>query len=471
MGKRQLNDEKNDRKMRVLTFSMGSLFRIVIIGMILGVGFVGFRFFMKNRVRAERKGRPERGLYVQVKPVELSKHTVMVQAMGTVLPSRELALSPEVGGRIKLVSPDLEPGARLTAGTVVAEIDRSDLELTLKRSQAELERVKASLTLELGKQEVARREFEMLDENVSLEEKRLMLRQPQLEQARAAVDTATANVEQAELNLKRTQIRVPFDCTVVSENVETGSEVTPNSVIARLVGTETYWIDASVPMDYLHWINVPEANARDGSQVEVYHEPSWGENVFRKGRVIRLRPRVETNGRMAKVLVSVTDPLEIEAEVGKSHPLVLDTYVRVEIKGERIRDVVALKREWVHDGDQVWLMDEAGKLQFRSVEIAWRTRDQLFVDARLQEGEKIVITDIAAPVEGMALTIQLPEKKGETGQGSDMDGGAERVPEQLKDKSNDNAESGTREMKREKGDKREGSSGAGKGRQQKGVHQ
>jgi multidrug resistance efflux pump len=47
-------------------------------------------------------------------------------------------------------------------------------------------------------------------------------------------------LEQARLNLQRTQITAPFDAAIISRNVNEGSQVNAGDLLARLVGTDEY---------------------------------------------------------------------------------------------------------------------------------------------------------------------------------------------------------------------------------------
>jgi hypothetical protein len=61
-------------------------------------------------------------------------------------------------------------------------------------------------------------------------------------------------------------------------------------------------------------------------------------------------------------------------------------------------------------------MDEEGKLEIRLVQVIFNDVDQVYVSEGLAEGEKLVVTDIAAPVEGMALRIAPAEGQSPAGQ-------------------------------------------------------
>ena len=221
--------------------------------------------------------------------------------------------------------------------------------------------------------------------------------------AEAQVSAAEAALQRAKLNLKRTSVSVPFNALVESRDVEVGAEVTPNSVLGRLVGTDAYWIEVSVPVNQLHWIRIPVRAGEPGSPVRVCTEVADGPSACRSGEVLRKASALEEQGRMARLLVSVPDPLRIEEAQADMPELILGSYVRVEIEGAQEMRVAVLDRALLQDGNRVWIAGEGDKLESRQVEIAFRTPQSVYVVGGLREGERLITTSLTGAVEGMPL--------------------------------------------------------------------
>ncbi len=175
-----------------------------------------------------------------------------------------------------------------------------------------------------------------------------------------------------------------------------------NSPLFTLVGADCFWIEALVPVAQLAWLTIPEKEGRRGSPVRV-HDPAWGEGVFRKGRVLRVAAELEEQGRLARLLVAVEDPLGLAGGKGAQARLFVGSYVRLEIEGKPLASVAPVERALLRDGDQVWLLNGSGELEIRPVEVAFRGRERVLVSRGLEAGELLVMTDLAAPVPGMKL--------------------------------------------------------------------
>jgi multidrug efflux pump subunit AcrA (membrane-fusion protein) len=263
------------------------------------------------------------------------------------------------------------------------------------------------MKLEMGNQKIARQEYELLSQEVEGEERELVLRQPHLASAEAALQAAEASVTRAQLDLTRCQITAPFNAVIEDKHVDLGARVSQNASLLTLAGTDVYWIDLKVPVADLRWIKIPRGNQQDGSRVRVYDRDAWGEQVWREGRVIRLLAGLETQGRMARLLIAVTDPLSLDQNRGQP-VMLLGSYVRVEIEGIDLAGGIPLRRELLRDGDQVWVLQEDGSLDIRPVDILFRGRTQVYIQSGLESGEQVVVTDIAAPVAGMPLRLEAP---------------------------------------------------------------
>lgn len=367
----------------------------------------------------ERSARPARARLVEVVPAKLSTQTTQVVAMGTIVATREVVIQPQVTGRIVEVSPGFVPGGRFSPGEVMLRIDPSDYELAVTQRQAELAQVRAELHIEEGNQSVALLEYELLGETVLEEDRDLVLRKPQLDSVRARIASAEAALARARLDLDRTVVRAPFHALIRERGAELGMRVDPGTLLATLVDTEAYWVEAVVPVGQLTWIDVPDAVGEPGSPAKVVDASAFGPGGFREGRVVRLLGDVERDGRMARLLIRVEDPLALRTENAGAPRLLLDSYVSVRIQGRRLEKVVAIDRGLLRDGDRVWVMGAEGGLEIREVSVAFRGENRVLVAAGLADGDSLVTSELSSPVSGMPLrTAESAQAEGDAGTGT-----------------------------------------------------
>ena len=366
-------------------------------------------WLLESGPKAKPRAKVRNALMVDVRPIEFSRQTITVSVMGTVIPKREVVLKPQVSGTVIRLSDNLLPGGRFAKDAHILSIDPSDYRLVVRQLASEVARVEADRKIELGRQRVARKEYELLGETVSAEEKALMLREPQLENIQAILGGTSARLEQAQLDLERTVIKAPFNAVVMSREINLGASVSPSTPLVTLIDSDTYWIEASIPASQLKWISTGQQAKTAGSPVRIYDTTAWGSSSYRAGQVIGLAAMVEENGRMARLLIEVPDPLALQSASGERSQLLLGSYVRVEIQGKAMPHAAAVERDLVRDGNRLWIMDAQGKLDIRPVEIAFRGQDHVLVTGGVSDGERLITTNLPSPVQGMTLQLKGTE--------------------------------------------------------------
>jgi multidrug efflux pump subunit AcrA (membrane-fusion protein) len=261
-----------------------------------------------------------------------------------------------------------------------------------------LQQAEASLEIEKGRQSLAKQELALLGEAISATNRALVLRVPQFDSIQAQVSAAEAAVQRARLDLERSRIVAPFDAQILSRSVDVGSQVALGDELGRLVGIEEYWIMATVPVRSLRWVQFPELDG-EGSAVALRNPDAWGPERERPARVTRMIGTLDQQTRLARVLITVSDPLGRNSD---APPLILDTLIEAQIEGRPIDDVVRLSREYVRERDTVWVMKE-GKLEIRETDIVFRDAEYAYIREGLESGEEVVTSTLATVADGVGL--------------------------------------------------------------------
>jgi len=380
---------------------------IVCLAIVL-VGAVAIGIVFSTEPVAERVGASKRTpMLVDVIEVTREDHRPRIVAMGTVEAAEDVILRPRVSGQVVEHAPTFSPGGYVAAGEMLVRIDPSDYETILQQRRADLSQAIADLELEMGRQNIARLDFEVLDEELQGDSRALVLREPQLLAARARVDAARAAVRQAELDLDRTTVTAPFNAHILSREVNTGSQVSSGEALGRLVGLDTYWVTATVSRQALRWLEIPPSPKVASTVVQIRDRAAWPEDSRREGRLQSRIGSLEEGTRLARVLVTVDDPLARQDST--LPPLTLGAFVEAVIPAREIRDVVRLPRELVRTGNTVWVM-QADTLQIRDAEIVFQDDAHAYVTEGLESGDLVVTTNLATVVSGAPLRLEGEER-------------------------------------------------------------
>lgn len=337
---------------------------------------------------------------VVVQPVTKTTEPLIVEAKGRVIPALEISVQPQLTGKVENVNPQLVPGGLVATGDVLFTIETVDYQLAEEQARTRVAEAEAALALEQGRQRVAQREYALFEEDLpAQQDPALALREPQLKAASAAVAAARAQLRQARVSLARTRVTAPFNAIVRSESIDAGQIVSPQTRAAQLAGTDRFWVQAAVAVGDLPYIDVAGAD-HPGSQATLSYDTGRGA-IERNGEVVRLLSDLDAAGQMARVLIAVEDPLGL----GNGQPrLLLESYVNARIQANREIEAVRLPRQYLHNGNEVYLYDD-GVLEIRQVEIAWRRPDTVLIGDGLDDGDLVVTSTLSTPVAGMKLRI------------------------------------------------------------------
>ena len=372
---------------------------------LLGAGIIAI-IFSTEPTATRSSASKDTAMLVEVIKAEKGDFRPVIEVMGTVVPTRDIILRPRVNGRIIERSEDFTPGGEVEEGQVLLRIDPKDYRNSLEQRKSELRQAKADLKIERGKQEVAKSDYRSLDKNLPPEKRALMLRKPQMNSTLARVNSARAAVDQARLELSRTRVEAPFDAHILSRDVNLGSQVSAGENLARLVGVDTYWVEATVPVSKLKHISFSREEGEKGAKTKIRDRAAWQKGEYRMGRLYKFVGTLEERTRMARVLISVDDPLALESP--DKPVMIIGAYVQARIRAGEIQDVVRLSRDYVRKKDTVWVMHK-GELDIRYVDIAFRDQGNAYIQSGLEDGEKVVTTKLSTVVNGTKLGLKGPD--------------------------------------------------------------
>lgn len=376
---------------------------------VIVAGIAGAVYITKSTPKARKRPPTRMTPLVQVVAVAPGDYAVTVSAMGTVIPAREIILEARVAGEIVAMHPNFTVGGFLEKDSEVLRIDPQDYQLALTLAQARVKDAESKLKLLEAEAASAKEEWRQLyrDRNqVDNEPPPLVFKQPQLSAAKAKLTAENADVRKAQLDLSRTRIRAPFNAIVRTKHVDIGSQVSGQERLAELVGTDEYWIQASIPVDRLDWMMIPRQPGDPGANVRILHRNGYEIT----GAVIRLLGDLGSEGRMARILVEVKDPLNFKKDIKDQPALLIGEYVRIEIQGRELQNVFRIPRTALRDDSMIWVVNKDSNLDIRRVGTLWRDTKTVLLGEGLEPGDQLIVSDLPAPINGMPVQVEKEDR-------------------------------------------------------------
>ena len=377
-----------------------STFAVAIIG-------IAFAIMLAKSAKKPESQIPQPKLpAVEVQIAEATRHTYRIQSQGTALPRTSIRLVSEVSGKVVSVAESFDVGQIFAKGDVLLKIDARDYELALAQARSQVAQAQLRLQIEVKEADVVRREWQLLNQ---VEPTGLQAREPQLASARAALEAALAAEEAAKRNLDRCEIRAPFDGMVARAGVRPGQFAALATPLGELFATDVAEVRLPLIASDLSFIDLP----RPGAKVALGQAPKvtlsgWGAEWV--GRVVRSEGTVDPLNRMVYVVAQITDPYGLPNDTVA--PLRSGMFVQASIEGRTQEGVVVLPRHALRGKNQVWIVSE-NKLTFRTVKVAFADAKQVIVAAGIQPGEQVVVSLLAAVVDGMGVKVREAESTDE----------------------------------------------------------
>jgi RND family efflux transporter MFP subunit len=376
--------------------------------LIVLLGIAGAITFVKLKKPPERVETDVQAPLVKVERLRVKDIPMIVRGYGVVNPKVEVDIVPEVAGKVVSIHPECKVGGLIRAGERILRIDPRDYESAVQQASAAVEDAKVKLDTEEAEADVARKEWSDLHPGIEPTSP-LVLREPQIRKARAALESAEAQLATAKLRLERTSLSLPFDALVISEKVDLGQYVVAGQSLAKAYGTSAVEIEVPLEDDELAWFDVFDNSIFSNGNpdtakmtpAEVRANFAGAEHTW-QGRVVRTTGQVDRTSRMVFVVVEVSNPLQVSD--GRP-PLLPGVFAEVLIEGKTLASAVAVPRDAIREGNQVWLVN-GDHLHIQPLDVVRADKDYAYIVSGVQDGALAVTSSLDAVVDGMEVRLQ-----------------------------------------------------------------
>ncbi len=333
---------------------------------------------------------------VEVMTLQPLNTTFEIFSQGSVRPRTQTVLSAEVSGTITYVSPGFVAGGVFEAGEVLMRIDPTNYAVAVDQAEAV----------------VAQRQIEY-DGASKLREQGYRA-EAEYASAKAALATAKAERVRARRNLERTSIRLPYDGMVRARQTDLGEFVNMGTPLGVVFATD--FAEVRLPLTDLDlaYVDLPAAaeldedGAVDGPRVTLSATQKGRPRVW-NATIVRSEGVVDENSRVTYAVARIADPYQLH---GDGVPLPVGTFVSAKIRGKEAKGVIRVPRSIVRGSNELLFVDDDGHVQIRSVNIVRSDADYIYVNDGAHAGERVIVTVLETPVNGMKVRTAEPGESG-----------------------------------------------------------
>lgn len=360
-------------------------------------------------MRQEPEDRPHRNAspLVRVAIATPSDYRFTVKANGAVQPRTESELIPQVSGEIVEMSPSLVSGGFFQAGELLARIDAADYRVDREAARAQVART----TSEHARANKELKRQQKLAGRSVASESRIDDAENAYKIAEASLREAEARLERANRDLSRTEIRAPYRGRVRSEQVEEGQFVNRGNSIAKIYAVDYAEVRLPIPDRELAYLDVEQLRATidsngevagHGARVALTAEYAGTVREW-EGYLVRTEAELDPRSRMISLVARILDPLGLENP--REAPLSIGLFVDAEIEGDMRQGVFVLPRDALRHGNELYVVDAEGRINFRSIELLRTERNHIVVGEGLKAGDRVCTSPLEAAIDGMLVRV------------------------------------------------------------------
>lgn len=307
-------------------------------------------------LHAQGRGGAAGPVAAEVFVVKATPMAMSVNTVGTLRANESVDIVPELTKRLAKIQ--VEEGAQVEKDEVLFVLDDADLTAEIAEIEARLKLAQANEARTgnlLPQKAISRQEYDL---------------------AKSELDIFKAQKATKEVELAKTRIRAPFAGKTGVRRVSEGALVTPDTVLMTLQDLSRIKVDFPLPERY----------ASEVKPGQKFTFTVAGNATVFEGRVQVIEPAVE----------AATRSLQVRGICESPKGLLPGGFAEVSLKLDTMENGYAIPSEAVVPsarGQGVYV-EKDGKAEFRDIEIGVRTPGQVQVLRGLEEGDRLLTTNL-----------------------------------------------------------------------------
>jgi RND family efflux transporter MFP subunit len=326
-----------------------------------------------------------------------------ITANGYVVARTKASVAAKIAGRLAYLG--VSEGSHVRRGEVIARLESADVAAAVAAARATVGQTNAQLVQarhDFDRARTLRAQNLVADVEVENAETKVHVLEAQVAADRARLALAQANLE-------NTNVRAPFDGTVLRKDAEVGEIVAPSSAgggltrtaIVTVADLATLEVEVDVNEAYIAQVSNGQTSR---ITLDAYPDTSFA------GRVRQVVPTADRQKATVQVKVSILDrDPRILPEMGAKVEFVRtqDATSAVTTAPRRVLVPAAAVVQGA-GGAQVWELKN-GRAVKRTVEVGVARGDHIEIRSGLEGGEQLIVAPPAAVKDGAKVRVRLSQ--------------------------------------------------------------
>ena len=298
-----------------------------------------------------------------------------IDVIGTILPNEKVDLKSEASGRITDIL--FKEDAKVHKGDLLVKIFNADLQAQLK---------KIRIQQELAKKDASRNQQLLAINGVS---------QQIYDASENQVEALGADADLIEAQIRKTEIRAPFDGIIGLRYVSEGEYLAPTTLIATIQQIDPIKLEFDIPEKY-------SSNVNKGSTIDF---TVTGMDKVYKGKVYATEPMIDITTRTLKVRAHCSN---------EDFSLKPGAFIRIELLLNQDKNAILVPTEAIVPGltSQKVFVYNNGKAFSRKVLTGTRNASSIQITDGLEINDTVITSGIMQLKDSVRVKLNLNNPQG-----------------------------------------------------------
>ncbi len=367
--------------------------KIILPAVILIISFALMIVLIMNREKPAKRTTQARTKMVKTEIVALHDIPAEIIAYGRITSTQTLDLYSEVTGILMPGNIPFLPGKSFSKGDLLLKIDDRQTILELNSKKSELMSALATVLPEIkvdfpDEYQIWQDYFNQCDFNHKLTSL------PETENQKIKLYLSRFNVyklyfavKDLEITLEKHFIYAPFNGSIVSTQLRSGSNARIGSLLGQIINLDDLEVEIPISVQDVQWIDHDKKVHLESVELSAY----W------TGTIARLGSSLDQNTQTIQLYVKVTN----------NHvALPQGAFLKATIPGKPVKNAFTLPRSAIYNDSYVYLIKD-GMFQIRDVSVARKEKSMVVINEGLNNGDTLVAEMLQGIAPGMpAQTIE-----------------------------------------------------------------
>ena len=363
---------------------------LILLAVALGISYL----LISIQPKAKKIETPSLITPVEYVVAKAKPTTINIESEGILQARIETQFISPVAGEVIEIGENFYPGRFFQNGEILFKLDDSDYQLQVKNAEKNLAQAELGYELEKAQAVQAKKDWEKLNLGDAND---LVLRKPQLKQAKANLESAQVNLTFAQEQLEDTVFRAPYSGYLLSRTIDLGSEITGGMSGPIASAYSSGDAEIRLPLTESERLLINTRNLNENT-VRLYGS---GELVA-QGKIQRIEASLNPNNRLYYAVALIENAFPEDNQIHTSE-LFRGQYLDAMIDGKGFEKAFTLPNEAIRESSTIYTITKQNQLIEKNITIISINSKQVIVSAGLDDGDRVVVSPIPFFVNGMSV--------------------------------------------------------------------